>query len=128
MYLLFKDPKGKNAAVIHSQGDSKLSGFSSFQIQNNKCVELEKKVTLLEYAMQEKEKTICTLRRMIDTSNSHSLSPTQVWLAIVYCMSCLLPHRISGCSNPCMTYQHFMKCIKLNFMIQGHKLYVWKDQ
>ena len=70
MYLLFKDPKGKNAAVINSQGDSKLSGFSSYQVQNNKCVELEKKVTLLEQAVQEKDKTIIALKNKMDMSDS----------------------------------------------------------
>ena len=81
MYLLFKDPMGENAAaVINSQGDSKLSGFSSFRFQNSKYAELEKKVTLLEKAVQEKEKTIAALRQtlMIDDSDSHSLNPIQV--------------------------------------------------
>ena len=82
MYLLFKDPKGDNAAVINSQGDSKLSGFSSFRYQNSKYAELEKKVTLLEKAVKEKEKTISTLKKklMIDHSDSHSLNPIQVAL------------------------------------------------
>ena len=83
MYLLFKDPHGKNAAVVNSQGDNKLSGFSSFQKQNNKCEELEKKVTLLEQAMQEKDKTITLLRHEIGTSNStmtSSPNPVKVLL------------------------------------------------
>ena len=70
MYLLCKDPHGKNAATVNSQGDRKLSGVSSFQKQTNKCMELEKKVSLLEQAMQEKDKTITLLRHEIDTSNS----------------------------------------------------------
>lgn len=79
MYLLIKDPNGKNAAVVNSQGDSKLSGFTSFQKQNSKCVELERKVTLLEQAMQEKDKTITRLRHEIDTSNSTTTdSPNHV--------------------------------------------------
>ena len=74
MYLLFKDPNGKNAAVVNSQGDSKLSGFSSFQKQSTKCVDLERKVTLLEQAMQEKDKTITLLRHEINTMSSNSMA------------------------------------------------------
>ena len=81
MYLLFKDPHGKNAAVVNSQGDSKLSGFSTFQKQTNvvKCVELEKKVTLLELAVQEKDKTITLLRHEIGMSNSTMPTQEQVY-------------------------------------------------
>ena len=70
MYLLVKDPNGKNAAVINSQGDSKLSGFTFQQIQNNKCLELKKKIALLEQAMREKDETITALKNKIDVSNS----------------------------------------------------------
>ena len=84
MYLLFKDPHGKNAAVVNSQGDSKLSGFSTFQKQTNvvKCVELEKKVTLLELAVQEKDKTITLLRHEIGMSNSTMPTQAQVYTII----------------------------------------------
>ena len=91
MYLLFKDPHGKNAAVVNSQGDSKLSGFSSFQKQTNKCEELEKKVTLLEQAMQEKDKTITLLRHEIGTSDStmtSSPNPVKVLHVIWYTDVC----------------------------------------
>ena len=85
MYLLFKDPNGKNAAVVNSQGDSKLSGFSTFRKQTDKCVELERKVTILEQAMQEKERTITQLKHGIDTSNSTTSNPAQVLKIVVFC-------------------------------------------
>ena len=62
MILLYynKDPHGKNSTVVNSQMEGTLNGFTS-TVQNNKCEELEKKVTMLGRVVLDKDKRIAEL-------------------------------------------------------------------
>ena len=62
MVLLYKDPLGKDSGVVNSQTDNTLNRLTSNTIKNNKCEELEKKVTLLEKKVLDKDKIIAELR------------------------------------------------------------------
>lgn len=77
MILLYKDPHGKDLAVINSQTEGTLSRFTSNTLRDNKCEELEKKVTLLENVVLDKDKIIAELRNEINASNSSKSSDDQ---------------------------------------------------
>ena len=77
MILLYKDPHGKNSAVVNTQTEGNLSGFT-LPLQSNKFEESEKKAILLEKVVLEKEKTIAELRNKIDTLNSMLCSDDKI--------------------------------------------------
>ena len=68
MVLLYKDPHGKDSGVVNSQTEGTLNRFTSNNIQNNKCEELEKKVSLLEKVVLDKDKIIVELRNEVDSA------------------------------------------------------------
>lgn len=78
MILLYKDHHGKDSAVINSQTEGTLNRFTSHTLRDNKCEELEKKVTLLENVVLDKDKIIAELRNKINTSNSANSSDDQI--------------------------------------------------
>ena len=63
MGLLYKDPHVKDSGVVNSQTDNTLNRVTSTgNTIKNKCEELEKKVTLLEKVVLDKDKIITELR------------------------------------------------------------------
>ena len=85
MVLLYKDPHGKNSAVVNTQTERNLSGFTLQHVNSNKCEELEKKVTTLEKLLLENETTIAELRNKVNTSNSTLCSDDHIQVNIEMC-------------------------------------------